>query len=73
MLITITFGTKDKSTTEIHKQIDQLGAFFDIGLCRGVMISIFALKENIFEAFCIINEAIQCAVFRTRKFQKKLE
>ena len=39
-------GTKDKSNTEIHKQIDQLGAFFDIGLSHeGVMISIFALRE----------------------------
>ena len=66
-------GTKNKSTTEIHKQIDQLGAFFDIGLSHeGVMISIFALKENIFEAFCIINEAIQCAVFPDKEISEKI-
>ena len=36
------------------------------------MISIFALKENILEAFCIINEAIQCAVFPDKEISEKI-
>lgn len=66
-------GTKEKNTTEIHNQIDHLGAFFDIGLSHeGVLISIFALKENIFEAFCVIYEAIQGAVFPDKEIREKI-
>lgn len=66
-------GTSQKNTTEIHQQLDQLGAYFDIGLSHeGVMISIFALKGNIFEAFCLIYDAIQNAVFPEKEITEKL-
>jgi predicted Zn-dependent peptidase len=66
-------GTKEKNTTEIHNQIDQLGAFFDIGLSHeGVLVSVFALKENIYEAFCVIYNAIQGDVFPDKEIIEKI-
>jgi len=57
-------GTQEKKSTQIHHEIDALGAYFDIGLSHeGVLISIFALKSNISEAFKLIYTAIQDAVF----------
>ncbi len=66
-------GTKHRSSTEIHNQIDQLGAYFDIGLSHeGVLISIFALKNNIFDAFCLIYDSIQDAIFPDKEIAEKI-
>jgi predicted Zn-dependent peptidase len=64
-------GTKEKTSTDIHNEIDELGAYFDIGLSHeGVMVSIFALKSNIFEAFKLIYSAIQEAVFPEKEINE---
>ncbi|MEJ6588812.1 MAG: pitrilysin family protein [Crocinitomicaceae bacterium] len=64
-------GTAEKSSTEIHSQLDDLGAFFDIGLSHeGVMISLFALKENVLEAFEVLIDAIQNASFPEDELQE---
>ena len=66
-------GTKQKSSTQIHEQIDQLGAYFDIGLSHeGVLISIFALKQNLLEAFCLIFDSIQEAIFPDKEIAEKV-
>ena len=64
-------GTKEKNSTEIHSQLDDLGAFFDIGLSHeGVMVSLFALKGNILEAFEVLMDAIQNASFPEDELQE---
>ena len=64
-------GTKEKNSTEIHSQLDDLGAFFDIGLSHeGVMVSLFALKGNILEAFDVLMDAIQNASFPEDELQE---
>lgn len=64
-------GTNEKNSTDIHNEIDTLGAYFDIGLSHeGVMVSIFALKSNIFEAFKLIYSAIQEAIFPQREINE---
>jgi len=64
-------GTKEKKSTDIHHEIDALGAYFDIGLSHeGVLISIFALKSNIFESFKLIYSAIQEAVFPEKEINE---
>ena len=64
-------GTSQKSSTEIHNQLDDLGAFFDIGLSHeGVMVSLFALKNNISEAYHVLMDAILNACFPESEFQE---
>ena len=64
-------GTSLKSSTEIHNQLNDLGAFFDIGLSHeGVMVSLFALKRNISEAYEVILDAIINARFPESEFQE---
>ena len=64
-------GTSQKKSTEIHNQLDDLGAFFDIGLSHeGVMVSLFALKSNISEAYQVLLDAIINASFPEAEFQE---
>ncbi len=64
-------GTSKKNSTEIHNQLDDLGAFFDISLSHeGVMVSLFALKKNISEAYLILLDAIMNAYFPESEFQE---
>ena len=64
-------GTSLKSSTEIHNQLNDLGAFFDIGLSHeGVMVSLFALKSNISEAYQVLLDAIINASFPEAEFQE---
>lgn len=64
-------GTSQKSSTEIHSRLDDLGAFFDIGLSHeGVMVSLFALKNNISEAYQVLLDAILNACFPESEFQE---
>lgn len=64
-------GTSQKNSTEIHNQLDDLGAFFDIGLSHeGVMVSLFALKSNISEAYHVLLDAIINASFPESEFQE---
>ena len=64
-------GTSQKNSTEIHNQLDDLGAFFDIGLSHeGVMVSLFALKRNISEAYHVLLDAIINASFPESEFQE---
>ena len=66
-------GTHQNSSTEIHDQMDHLGAYFDIGLSHeGLLISIYALKTNIYEAFQIICDAIENAVFPEEEIKEKI-
>lgn len=64
-------GTSSKNSTEIHSQLDDLGAYFDIGLSHeGVMVSLYALKRNISEAYEVFMDALQNAIFPEVEFQE---
>jgi predicted Zn-dependent peptidase len=64
-------GTTSMKSTEIHSRLDDLGAFFDIGLSHeGVMISLYALKKNMLEAFKVLFDSIQNASFPEDEFEE---
>jgi zinc protease len=78
-------GTKDKSSTQIHNELDALGAFFEsnVGHESGV-VTIYALRENMISILKIIKDAIDKLAFheyeveeiisdRKQKFQVNLE
>lgn len=57
-------GTAKKSSTEIHNELDYLGAFFDVGLSHeSVMVSFYALNKNMLAVFKIFEDAIENVIF----------
>jgi zinc protease len=57
-------GTQKKSSTEIHNELDYLGAFFDVGLSHeSVLVSFYALNKNMLAVFKIFEEAIENVTF----------
>lgn len=57
-------GTAKKSSTEIHNELDYLGAFFDVGLSHeSVLVSFYALNKNIFAVFKIFEDALENITF----------
>ena len=66
-------GTDQKTSTKIHSQLDELGAYFDIGLSHeGVLISIYALKTNLLKSFEITYDAIQNVIFPENEIQEMI-
>ena len=64
-------GTKEKDSTTIHSQLDELGAYFDINISHeGLLISIFALKSNLLNSFRILQDAIQNVIFPEKEIQE---
>lgn len=57
-------GTAKKSSTEIHNELDYLGAFFDVGLSHeSVMVSFYALNKNMLAVYKIFEDAIENVIF----------
>ena len=53
-------GTDKKTSTDIHNELDDLGAFFDVGLGHeSVLVSFYALKKNILAVFKIFEDALE--------------
>ena len=53
-------GTDKKTATDIHNELDDLGAFFDVGLGHeSVLVSFYALKKNILSVFKIFEDALE--------------
>lgn len=53
-------GTDKKTATDIHNELDDLGAFFDVGLGHeSVLVSFYALKKNILAVFRIFEDALE--------------
>ena len=53
-------GTDKKTATDIHNELDDLGAFFDVGLGHeSVLVSFYALKKNILAVFKIFEDALE--------------
>ena len=57
-------GTDKKTATDIHNELDDLGAFFDVGLGHeSVLVSFYALKKNILAVFKIFEDALEHVIF----------
>ncbi len=53
-------GTDKKTSTDIHNELDDLGAFFEVGLGHeSVLVSFYALKKNILAVFKIFEDALE--------------
>ena len=53
-------GTDKKTATDIHNELDDLGAFFDVGLGHeSVLVSFYSLKKNILAVFKIFEDALE--------------
>jgi len=66
-------GTAQKTSTKIHSQLDELGAYFDIGLSHeGIIISVFALKTNLLKSVEILYDAIQNVIFPENEIKEMI-
>ncbi len=66
-------GTNQKTSTQIHSQLDELGSYFDIGLSHeGILISVFALKTNLLESVEILYDAIQNVIFPEKEINEMI-
>ena len=53
-------GTEKKTSTDIHNELDDLGAFFDVGLGHeSILVSFYALKKNILAVFKIFEDVLE--------------
>jgi zinc protease len=58
-------GTDKKTATDIHNELDDLGAFFDVGLGHeSVLVSFYALQKNMLAVFKIFEDALEHVNFR---------
>lgn len=57
-------GKLDKSSTEIHHEINGLGGYFDTGVSmENAVISVFCLNDNLKEIFTTVIDAIKNTAF----------
>lgn len=57
-------GTKDKTSTQIHEELDSLGAFIDHEIAQEIaIVSLYCLRENVESAVNILLDAIENADF----------
>lgn len=66
-------GTKDKTTTQIHNELDALGAFFEsnVGHESGV-VTVYALRENMIPILKILKDAIDGLVFHEHEVEEMI-
>lgn len=66
-------GTNQKTSTKIHSELDELGAYFDISLSHeGILISVFALKTNLLKSVEILYDAIQNVTFPENEIKEMI-
>lgn len=57
-------GTKDKSSTDIHNQLDALGAFYESNVGHeSAIITIYSLRENMLAILNVMKDAIDNLAF----------
>jgi predicted Zn-dependent peptidase len=57
-------GTKDKTSTQIHNELDSLGAYFDVGLgFETAIVTFYALNEQLPEVVKLFVEMMENAIF----------
>jgi zinc protease len=64
-------GTDQLSSTEIHNQLDGLGAFYESNVGHeNATISIYALKENMIQILHVLKNAIDKMAFSTQEVEE---
>jgi zinc protease len=64
-------GTADLSSTEIHNQLDGLGAFYESNVGHeNATISIYALRENMISILHVLKNAIHNMAFNEQEVQE---
>lgn len=67
-------GTKDKTSTQIHSEIDGLGGFVEQSLSiEYASFSIYALRENIIPIARIVKDAIENCQFHLHEVEQTLK
>ena len=64
-------GTKDKTSTQIHNELDSLGAYFDVGLgFETAIVTFYALNEQLPAVVKIFFEMIENATFPSTEVEE---
>lgn len=62
-------GTKEKDATTFHNLLDDLGAYYDVGISHeNAVVSFYGLNDQIIRIFKIFEEAIEKVVFPQAEF-----
>lgn len=66
-------GTKNQNAIEINSKIDSLGGFIEQGVSlENAVLSVYALRENIYPLAKVIKEAIENCVFEQREIDQSI-
>lgn len=61
-------GTKDKNSTQIHNDIDDLGGFMESGVSlESSVVSMFCLRENLLPLLKVLVDSIENVAFHERE------
>ncbi len=64
-------GTKDKTSTQIHNELDSLGAYFDVGLgYETAIVTFYALNEQLPTVVQLIVEMMENATFPSTEVEE---
>lgn len=64
-------GTKDKTSTQIHNELDSLGAYFDIGIgFESAVVTFYALNEQLPAVVKLFVEVMENATFPTHEVEE---
>jgi predicted Zn-dependent peptidase len=64
-------GTKDKTSTQIHNELDSLGAYFDVGLgFEAAIVTFYALNEQLPAVVKLFVEMMENATFPSTEVEE---
>ena len=64
-------GTAEKSSVQLHEEIDDLGGYFESGVGQeNAMVTIYSLKENMLSILSILHHAISKVAFHTNEIDE---
>ncbi len=64
-------GTKDKTSTQIHNELDSLGAYFDVGLgFETAIVTFYALNEQLPAVVKLLVEMMENATFPSTEVEE---
>ena len=64
-------GTKDKTSTQIHNELDSLGAYFDVGLgFETAIVTFYALNEQLPAVVKLFVEMMENATFPSTEVEE---
>jgi zinc protease len=67
-------GTKDKTSTQIHNELDSLGAYFDVGLgLETAIVTFYALNEQLPAVVKLFVELVENATFPEHELEELIK